>query len=116
MVMEETTTALSNAKLRLARTTDVVIKIAAIVGAITVIAGGYSFYINNIWKPNVEIIMVDFNIGVAEIKFHNKSIFIYGDATFNLGGDWGIRFGVNNGKYESVELTKKGMVVEYLKK
>jgi hypothetical protein len=37
-----------------------------------------------------------------------------------IGGDWGIKFGgkVSDGKfgYDRLELTKKGMVVEYLKK
>jgi len=102
----------------LSKTTNHIIQVAAIVGAITVIFGAYSFYINNIWKPKVEVLSVDFIKGVAQVKIGSHIIDIFGDATFQLsnGGDWGIKFGSTNGKYDSLELTKKGLVVEYLKR
>jgi len=88
--------------------------VAAVIGAITVIAGGYAFFKFNIWKPNVEIVSVDYKEGTAIIKFRNKELTIYGDATILLGGDWGVRFGSNQNKYDRIELVKKGMVYDYI--
>ena len=102
------------------KTSDVIIKIAAIVGAATILASAYAYYLNNIWKPDVEVVSVDFEKGVALVKIRDKEIYVYGDATFliNTIGDWGIRFGSSRGNnyYDRLELTKRGMVVEYLKR
>ena len=101
-------------------TTDKIIKLAALVGAITVIAGGYTFYLNNLWQPKIQVLSVDFTKGEAEIMVKGMKIQIYGDATFMIGGDWGVRFGsiMKDGKvyYDRLELVKKSMVVEYLKR
>ena len=109
-----------NLKINLSKTSDRILKVAAVVGAITVIAGGYTWYLNNIWKPKVEVLSVDFTNGVAEIKYDDKIIDLEGDAIYWINADWGVRFGsiIINGKiqYDRVELLKKGMVVEYLKK
>ena len=105
---------------RISTTTQIIIKVAAVVGGITVIAGGYTFYLNNFWKPNIEIVSVDFTKGTAEFKYKGKIYNLDGDATYLLGGDWGLRFGtkMQDGvlKYDRIELLKKFMVVEYLKK
>ena len=96
------------------KTKDTIIGVAAIIGSITVIAGGYVFFKYNIWKPNIELVSVDYNKGTAIIKFRGNDITIYGDATKLLGGDWGVRFGSNQDKYDRIELVKKGMVYEYI--
>jgi len=102
------------------KTTNNLIKVAGIVGAITIIAGGYSWYLNTLWKPKVEVLFVDFNNGTAKLKFDDKEIDLEGDAVYWINADWGIRFGSvrRNEKfvYDRIELLKKGMVVEYLKK
>ena len=112
-------TDLSNVRIDLSKTNERILRIAAIVGAITVIAGGYTFYLNNIWRPKIEIISVDFNSGIAKIKYKGKEIDLEGDAIYWLNGDWGIKFGniqkSNGNFYDRIELVKKGMVVEYLK-
>jgi len=105
----------------ISKATDTIIKLAAVVGAITVIAGGYTFYLNNLWRPVVKVLEVDFTKGTAKVQLENGTVIdIYGDALFMIGGDWGIKFGgkIVDGKfgYDRLELTKKGMVVEYLKK
>lgn len=105
----------------LSKTSDVIIKIAAFVGAVTVIGGAYTYYLNNIWKPKVDVESVDFNKGLAVVSVGGRRINVYGDATFmvNTFGDWGIRFGTSKGNiggYDRLELTKKNMVVEYLKR
>lgn len=112
--------AIQEAKIQLSKTSAVLIKVATVIGAITVIAGGYSFFINNIWKPKVTVDSVDFDNGFATLSLpFGKEINIYGDGEFLIGGDWGVQFGTTkkNGAttYERIELTKKGMVVDYLK-
>jgi hypothetical protein len=107
-------------KVHFSKTTNILIKIAAIVGAITVLAGGYTFYLNYVWKPKIEVTQVDFNAATAKLKFGNKIIDLDGDALFLIGGDWGVKFGSSsiNGTqiYDRIELIRKGMVYEYLKK
>ena len=109
-----------NIKIKLSKTSDTIIKVAGIVGAITVIAGGYTWYLNNIWKPKVEVLSVDFAKGIAKIKYKNEVIDLEGDAIYWLNADWGIRLGSihsdEQSYYNRIELLKKGMVVEYLKK
>lgn len=115
-----TAEALVSGRTYVSKTSDVLIKIAAVVGAVTVIAGAYSYYLNNVWRPDVEVISVDFNKAIAKVKVGKKELYIYGDATFliNSVGDWGIRFGSSKSSnfYDRLELTKKGMVVEYLER
>jgi hypothetical protein len=114
---------IENVKVTISKANQRLIEIGAVVLAITSIAGGYQFYVNNIWKPVVKVNSVDFVNGVAEITITKmfgitSKITIYGNANFNVGGDWAIRFGsssLNNSNiYDRLELTKKDMVVEYL--
>jgi len=111
---------ISDLEIKLSKTTNALIQIAAVVGAITVLAGGYTFYLNYIWKPKVEVLEVDFNEATAKLKFGRKTLELEGDALFLLGGDWGIQFGSTNKSgstiYDRIELIRKGMVYEYLKK
>lgn len=111
---------ISDLEIKLSKTTNVLLQIAAVVGAITVLAGGYTFYLNYVWKPKVEILEVDFGQATAKLKFGKKTLELEGDALFLLGGDWGIKFGSTNKSgttvYDRIELIRKGMVYEYLKK
>ena len=99
--------------------TQLVFKVVAIVSAVTVLAGGYTFFVNNIWKPNVKVLYVDFDNGYANLQLpFNRKIDIYGDTQFLIGGSWGVKFGTINkeGKvtYENIQLLKNGLVEEYL--
>jgi hypothetical protein len=99
---------------------NTLIKIASIVGAIVVIAGGWQFYQNNFYKPNkdLKVLSVDYDKGTAQIQFKNDIINLIGDATWSLKGQWGIRFGIlsdeSGSKYNSLEITQSGMVYDYL--
>ena len=110
---------ISDLEVKISKTTNILLQIAAVVGAITVIAGGYSFYLNYVWKPKVEIIDVDFNNAKAKLKFGKNILELEGDSLFLLSGDWGIKFGSttknNATAYDRIELIRKGMVYEYLK-
>lgn len=116
---------LQTAKIHFGKGTETLLKAAAVVAGITAIAGGYSFYLNNFWKPKVEVLSVDFPQGIAKVKIGNvgnKVIDIYGDAAFSVSNnaDWAIKFGTsyvdNKPIYDRLELVKKMVVVEYLKK
>jgi hypothetical protein len=111
---------ISDLEIKLSKTTNALIQTAAIVGAIIALAGGYIFYRNYLWKPKVEVLEVDFNEATAKLKFGKKTLELEGDALFLLGGDWGIKFGSTNKSgstvYDRIELVRKGMVYEYLKK
>jgi len=106
-------------KIRLTKTNDIIIKVAAIVGAVTIIAGGYTWYLNNIWKPHIEVLSVDFENGTAQLRHKSKIIDLEGDAVYWINGYWGLRLGIivenDTARYDRIELLKKGMVVEYLK-
>jgi hypothetical protein len=109
-----------NIKVGFSNTTNTLLKVAGIVGAVTILAGGYSWYLNTLWKPKVEILFVDFNNGTAKLKYDDKEIELEGDAVYWLNADWGVKFGSirkgNQMAYDRIELLKKGMVVEYIKK
>lgn len=111
---------ISDLEIKLSKTTNVLLQIAAVVGAITVLAGGYTFYLNYVWKPKIEVLEVDFKTATAKLKFGRKILELEGDALFLLGGDWGIKFGSTRKEgaliYDRIELIRKGMVYEYLKK
>ena len=107
-------------KVHLSKANDNIIKAAAIIAAITIIAGGYTFILNNIWKPKIEVTQVDFEQGMLQFIFNGKTVEIFGDSNYYLGGDWSVRLGTVNvssgSKYDTIQLLKRGAVVEFLKK
>lgn len=103
--------------INISKTNKIIVSVAAVVGALTVIGGGYSYYMNNFYVPTIKIISIDFVKGIAKVQHKSKVIDIYGDAIFNISNssNWGVKFGLNKGNYESLQLVKNGMVVQYLK-
>jgi hypothetical protein len=96
-----------------------VLKIVAFATVITALAGAYYFFLNNVWKPKVKVLSVDFDNGFATLEMpFGRKVDIYGDSQFLIGGDWGVKFGtvIKNGKvsYENLQLLKHGLVDEYL--
>jgi len=96
-----------------------VLKVVAVATVITALAGAYYFFVNNVWKPNVKVLSVDFANGFATVEMpFGRKVDIYGDSQFLIGGDWGVKFGTINksGKtsYENLQLLKHGLVEEYL--
>jgi hypothetical protein len=98
--------------------TNRLIRIAAVVGGIVAIAGGYTWYINYIWKPKVVVKNIDYDKGTALINLNGSDVTVLGDNGFSAGGNWAVRLGSNrvDGKifYDRLELTKFGNVVEYI--
>jgi hypothetical protein len=96
-----------------------ILKVVAVASVITALAGAYYFFVNNVWKPKVKVLSVDFDNGFATVEMpFGRKVDIYGDSQFLIGGDWGVKFGTVNkaGKtsYENLQLLKKGLVEEYL--
>lgn len=103
----------------LQKESKLVLKVVAVATIITALAGAYYFFVNDVWKPNVKVVSVDFTNGFATVEMpFGRKIDIYGDSQFWIGGNWGIKFGTINkaGKvsYENIQLLKNGLVVEYL--
>lgn len=105
-------------QIKISKASDTLIKVASIVGAIVVIAGGYSFYINNFYVPKLEILEQDLDKGFAKIKYKKDIIILEGDSTFLVTGNWGVRLNVlninGNSHYNQIELLKNGMVYNYI--
>jgi hypothetical protein len=98
---------------------ELVLKVVAVATVITALAGAYYFFVNNVWKPRVKVLSVDFLNGFATVEMpFGRKVDIYGDSQFIIGGDWGVKFGTVNksGKtsYENLQLLKRNMVEEYL--
>lgn len=96
-----------------------VLKVVAVATVLTALAGGFYFFVNNVWKPKIEVTNVDFENGFANLKLpFGKIIVIYGDSPYLIGGDWSVKFGTitKYGKtsYENIQLLKRGLVEEYL--
>jgi len=114
-----------NIKLNLSKGTEVLIKAAGIAAAVVSIGAAYFFFLSYIYKPKIEVISVDYGIGKATIKILGifpRIIQLEGDTVYQVTGDWGIKIGTTlvadtgNPKYDKIELIRKSMVVEYLKK
>jgi hypothetical protein len=98
---------------------EIVLKVVAVATIITALGGAYYFFVNNIWKPKVKVLSVDFDNGFATIEMpFGKKVDIYGDSQFLIGGEWGVKFGtINKGgkvSYENIQLLKRNLVEEYL--
>lgn len=93
--------------------------IAAVIGLISVSAGVYIFYKNNVWVPKVSIDSIDWANGIATVFIGGKEKKLYGDTELSAGGNWGIRFSKDpdyNGRgYSRIELLKDKRVFKILK-
>lgn len=99
--------------------TKLLIKGASIAAAVITLGAAYSFFLNYVYRPQVEVVEADFDKGTAKIKV--KGLFprefnIQGETLYQIFGDWGIRFASSRTAYNRIELVRKGMVTEYLYK
>ena len=88
--------------------------VAAVILSITAIAGGYSFYRNNIWQPKVSVVNVDWNNQTADVMIGKKRKQIFGNSNLSAGGKWGVRFGFTNGIANRIELIQDDLVYQVL--
>lgn len=99
---------------------EILLKSASIGVAILGIVSVYTFYRNNIWTPKVEVIDVDFDKQIANLKINNKPYTLVGDSAYLISNDWGVKFGFTfkpTGQRVSdrIEITKKGLVWKYIR-
>jgi hypothetical protein len=108
-----------NSSISFQKQSEIVLKVVAVATVITAIGGAYYFFVNNVWKPKVTVLSVDFDNGFATVQLpFGRKIDIYGNSEFLVSGEWGVKFGtVNKGgkvSYENLQLLKHGLVDEYL--
>jgi len=107
-------------KFNISKGEEILLKAASIGAALLAIVSVYSFYMNNIWKPKVDVKEVDFEKGIAEINVNEKPFVLRGDSPFLIKFDWGIRFGYtfrSDGRrvYDRIEILKRNMVQKVIR-
>lgn len=85
-------------------------RVAAVILALTAIGGGYAFYRNVIWRPNVNVVSVNWNNQIADLLISGKQKKLYGNSVLWISGKWGVRFGYTNGIANRVELVQDDLV------
>lgn len=102
-----------------ATTVRVISTVALVITSLIAIAGGYVWLHSNVWKPNVEIVSVDFNNAVCHLIINGTEKTLYGNATLAAGASWGVRFGTTQSGmtdvYNTIELVKEDRVYEIYK-
>jgi hypothetical protein len=92
---------------------------AAIIAAFLALINGYSWYMNNIWHPEIKIVTIDYKKGVAELLVNGKKFGLKGNSAYLIGYDWGVRFGTTHKGgvqvYDRIEVLKRNMVHAVLK-
>lgn len=92
--------------------TKTIINIASIVGAILVIVGVHTFYINNIWKPKIKVLEVNYGRPYAKVQINgSKIIELWGNDIVAIRAGWGVKVGSEN---EKIEIVRNGQVIEYI--
>lgn len=99
---------------------SIFLKIAGISTALLGIIGAYTFYKNNVWKPDVKVLSVDYPRGEAEVTVNGRPMKLRGDSTYLISNTWGIKLGYtfssNNARvYDRVEVLKGGMVTKIVR-
>jgi hypothetical protein len=76
----------------------------------------YVFFVNNIYRPSVSVVSVNYESGTAEIKVGNRQKTVYAGSILSVGliGEWGISFAGTNNGYDRLELVKNGMTYKVL--
>lgn len=102
-------------KFDISRGEEILLKAASIGAAVLGIISVYSFYMNNVWQPQVFVKSVDYKNGIADIEVNGKPFVLRGDSPFLIKFDWGIKFGFTfrpDGKrvYDRIEVLKRNMV------
>jgi hypothetical protein len=104
-------------KEKLSKTAEVLLKVAAISTAVLALFNVYSFYRNELWKPDIKVQDVDYNNGIAHLLIDGREFVLRGDSVYHISYEWGIKFGytpLGNGKRiaDRIEITKRGMVAK----
>lgn len=98
---------------------NILLKTAAISVAAIAVFNLYVFYRNNIWKPDIKVVDVDFNKGVANLLIDGRKFILRGDSAYLISFDWSIKFGTiftdeKRSGYDRIELLKRGSVKQII--
>lgn len=80
---------------------------------LSVLGGAFFLVYNNLWKPYVTVIDVDWQKGFADIHVNGKAVQLVKNAKVTAGGDWAVRFNASSGdmeKLDRIELVKGDVV------
>lgn len=107
-------------KFNISQGEEILIKAASIGAAILGLVAVYSFYKNNLWKPDIKVVSVDYPNSVAELEIDGKPFILRGDSSYLISYDWGIRFGFTpkpDGKRiaDRIEVLKRNFVKDVLR-
>jgi hypothetical protein len=107
-------------KFNLSQGEEYLLKAASIGAAILGVVAVYSFYKNNLWKPNIIVKKVDFPNSYAELEINRRPFILRGDSSYLISYDWGVRFGYSpkpDGRRISdrIEILKRGLVKDVLR-
>jgi hypothetical protein len=89
---------------------NIIISISVGVGAVSSLA--YLIY-NNIWKPYVTVIDVDYDKPFADLHINGFARELYPNAKISAGGDWAVRFNSSSNdptKADRIELIRGDVV------
>jgi hypothetical protein len=100
---------------------SILLRVASFSVAVIAVVNVWAFYKNNIWKPKIILLDVDYDNGVSNLKIGGRDFLLRGSSEFLISYDWGIKFGQTYAKngdsvYDRIELTKHGLVYEILGK
>jgi hypothetical protein len=106
--------------IKFGKTSQVLLKVAALSTATLAVIGVYTFYRNNIWHPKVDVLDVDFKNGIARLNVNGKPFTLKGDSQYLVAANYGVKFGytyLENGKrvYDRIEILKNGLVQSVIK-
>ena len=106
--------------IKFGKTSQILLRVAALSTATLAVIGVYTFYRNNIWHPKVEVLDVDFKNGIAHLKVNGKPFTLRGDSQYLVAANYGVKFGytyLENGKrvYDRIEILMNGLVSSVIK-
>ncbi len=90
-------------------------KLAAFITTVGVLGGVWYYYRTVIWYPNLKIISVDWDNGIAKVGKGNHIYTLYKNQTLAVGGDFGIRFsGPTDEITDRIELYKNWLTYDVI--
>lgn len=91
-------------------------KFIAIATPIAIVVGGAFWYYQNVWRPNVKVVQVDYETGIAIVTIGRKRKTILAGSVTSAGGGWGVRFApfYSDEKPTRIELVKNDLVYRVL--
>jgi len=81
--------------------------VGTIATAIAAIGTAYFLYMNNVWKPSVSLVSLDWDNGMAVVSIGGSNVTIYKNEKYNCGWGWDVEFGIDyQANLQRVQLVK----------